>query len=106
MLPADDTVRRYLPAMGTAGYLISSRSVFLVTFLLAIPTLLALGSIRESEVDVARCHGAVLREDADAKVAEGRRLYARLKDHLPPSTAAKLAAELSGAPRKALYGGE
>ncbi len=54
-------------AMGTAGYLISSRSVFLVTFLLAIPTLLALGSIRESEVDVARCHGAVLREDADAK---------------------------------------
>lgn len=43
-------------------------------------------------------------EDADAKVHEGRRLYARLKEHLPPSTAAKLAAELSGAPRKALYG--
>lgn len=46
------------------------------------------------------------REDADAKVAEGLRLYAKLKDHLPPSTAAKLAAELSGAPRKALYGSE
>ena len=45
-------------------------------------------------------------EDADAKVAEGRRLYAKLSEHLPPSTAAKLAAELSGAPRKALYGGE
>lgn len=45
-------------------------------------------------------------EDADAKIAEGRRLYAKLKDHLPPSTAAKLAAELSGAPRKALYGSE
>jgi 16S rRNA (cytidine1402-2'-O)-methyltransferase len=44
-------------------------------------------------------------EDADAKVAEGRRLYARLCEYLPPSTAAKLAAELSGAPRKALYGG-
>lgn len=44
-------------------------------------------------------------DDADAKVAEGRRLYARLGEHLPPSTAAKLAAELSGAPRKALYGG-
>ena len=43
-------------------------------------------------------------EDADAKVHEGRRLYARLKEHLPPSTAAKLAAELSGAPRKTLYG--
>lgn len=43
-------------------------------------------------------------EDADAKVLEGRRLYAKLSEHLPPSTAAKLAAELSGAPRKALYG--
>ncbi|MFD0739116.1 16S rRNA (cytidine(1402)-2'-O)-methyltransferase [Lysobacter koreensis] len=45
-------------------------------------------------------------DDADAQVIEGRRLYARLSEHLPPSTAAKLAAELSGAPRKALYGGE
>jgi 16S rRNA (cytidine1402-2'-O)-methyltransferase len=44
-------------------------------------------------------------EDADAQVAEGRRLYEVLSGHLPPSTAAKLAAELSGAPRKALYGG-
>lgn len=45
-------------------------------------------------------------EDADAKVVEGRRLYTKLSEHLPPSTAAKLAAELSGAPRKALYGSE
>ena len=45
-------------------------------------------------------------DDADAKAVEGRRLYAKLAEHLPPSTAAKLAAELSGAPRKALYGGE
>jgi 16S rRNA (cytidine1402-2'-O)-methyltransferase len=44
-------------------------------------------------------------EDADARIAEGRRLYAKLGEHLPPSTAARLAAELSGAPRKALYGG-
>lgn len=44
-------------------------------------------------------------EDADARLIEGRRLYARLSEHLPPSTAAKLAAELSGAPRKSLYGG-
>jgi len=44
-------------------------------------------------------------DDGEAKIAEGRRLYARLNEHLPPSTAAKLAAELSGAPRKALYGG-
>lgn len=45
-------------------------------------------------------------DDADAKVVEGRRLYARLAEHLPPSTAARLAADLSGAPRKALYGSE
>lgn len=43
-------------------------------------------------------------DDADARLAEGKRLYAKLAEHLPPSTAAKLAAELSGAPRKALYG--
>ena len=45
-------------------------------------------------------------DDADAKVIEGRRLYAKLAEHLPPSTAARLAAELSGAPRKSLYGSE
>lgn len=45
-------------------------------------------------------------EDADARIAEGRRLYAKLGEYLKPSQAARLAAELSGAPRKALYGGE
>ncbi len=44
-------------------------------------------------------------DDGEARVAEGRRIYAKLGAHLPPSTAAKLAAELSGAPRKALYRG-
>ena len=43
-------------------------------------------------------------EDADAKLAEGRRVHAVLARQLPPSTAAKLAAEITGAPRKALYG--
>ncbi|WP_449465844.1 16S rRNA (cytidine(1402)-2'-O)-methyltransferase [Stenotrophomonas humi] len=43
-------------------------------------------------------------DDEEARIAEGRRLYAKLNEHLPPSTAAKLAAELSGAPRKVLYG--
>ena len=43
-------------------------------------------------------------DDAEAQLVEGRRLYAKLSEHLPPSTAAKLAAELSGAPRKSLYG--
>ncbi|SFK42420.1 16S rRNA (cytidine(1402)-2'-O)-methyltransferase [Lysobacter sp. cf310] len=45
-------------------------------------------------------------EDADAQVVEGRRLYAKLVEYLKPSQAAKVAAELSGAPRKALYGGD
>lgn len=43
-------------------------------------------------------------DDEAARIAEGRRLYAKLNEHLPPSTAAKLAADISGAPRKALYG--
>ena len=43
-------------------------------------------------------------EDVDAKLAEGRRVHAILARQLPPSTAAKLAAEITGAPRKALYG--
>jgi MFS family permease len=53
--------------MGTAGYLLSSRSVFLVTFVLAVPTLLALSRIRDREIDIAQAHGAVPREVPDAK---------------------------------------
>ncbi len=44
-------------------------------------------------------------DDADAQLAEGRRVYMLLSAHLPPSSAARLAAEITGAPRKALYGG-
>ena len=51
--------------MGTCGYFISSRSVFLVTFALTVPTLIALSRIRESEIDIARAHGAVPREVPD-----------------------------------------
>jgi 16S rRNA (cytidine1402-2'-O)-methyltransferase len=42
-------------------------------------------------------------DDAAAVLAEGQRLYAKLVEHMKPSQAAKLAAELSGAPRKSLY---
>lgn len=42
-------------------------------------------------------------EEADAKLAEGRRIFAILREELPPAKAAKLAAVISGAPRKALY---
>ncbi len=45
-------------------------------------------------------------DDSGVALAEGQRLYAKLVEHMKPSQAAKLAAELSGAPRKALYGGE
>lgn len=45
-------------------------------------------------------------DDEEAKLIEGRRVYGLLSSHLKPSVAAKLAAELSGAPRKALYGGD
>jgi predicted MFS family arabinose efflux permease len=60
--------------MGTCGYLLSSRSVFLVTFLLAIPTLLALSRIRESEIDPAQAHGTVVREEPDASATSVLRL--------------------------------
>ncbi len=44
-------------------------------------------------------------DDADARLREGQRIYAKLSEHLKPSVAARLAADLSGAPRKSLYGG-
>lgn len=43
-------------------------------------------------------------EQVDAKVLEGRRVFDILRTELPPARAAKLAAAISGAPRKALYG--
>ncbi len=39
----------------------------------------------------------------DARLIEGRRVFALLRVELPPSRAAKLAAEITGAPRKMLY---
>ncbi|MBX9648558.1 MAG: MFS transporter [Xanthobacteraceae bacterium] len=51
--------------MGACGYLLSSQSVFLVTFILTIPTLLSLARIRGKEIDVAQCHGAVARKVPD-----------------------------------------
>ena len=43
-------------------------------------------------------------DDAAARLAEGRRVHPILARQLPPSAAARLAAEITGAPRKALYG--
>lgn len=44
-------------------------------------------------------------EEVDARLAEGRRVFAVLREELPPAKAAKLAAAISGAPRKLLYEG-
>ena len=43
---------------------------------------------------------------AAARLAEGRRVFELLRKDLPPGRAAKLAAEITGAPRNALYRGE
>jgi 16S rRNA (cytidine1402-2'-O)-methyltransferase len=42
-------------------------------------------------------------DDADARLAEGRRVFTLLRVELAPAKAAKLAAAITGAPRKALY---
>ena len=43
-------------------------------------------------------------EDADAaRLTEGKRVFELLRGELPPGRAAKLASEISGAPRNALY---
>jgi len=43
-------------------------------------------------------------DDEGGRLVEGLRVYGLLSAHLPPSAAARLAAEITGAPRKALYG--
>lgn len=52
--------------MGTCGYLLSSRSVFVVTFLLAIPVLYALSRIRYQEINAAQAHGSSTTAQAEA----------------------------------------
>jgi len=44
-------------------------------------------------------------DDTDARLIEGRRVYTKLCEYLAPSQAARVAAELTGAARKSLYGG-
>ena len=52
-------------AMGTCGYLLSARAVFVVTVLLLVPALLALRRIAAAEIDPERAHGATSRRRAD-----------------------------------------
>ncbi|MGL5167031.1 MAG: MFS transporter [Afipia sp.] len=60
--------------MGACGYYLSSRSVFLVTFVLAIPTLIALSRIREREIISEHAVGAKFKEAPVAKTASIRQL--------------------------------
>jgi len=43
---------------------------------------------------------------ADARLAEGRRIFALLRAELPPARAARLAAAISGASRREIYAGD
>jgi len=66
--------------MGATGYLVSPQAVFLVTAALALPTLLALGQIRESDIDPSLADGGLNGRTAPlatAPVAIGRLLRKR-----------------------------
>jgi MFS family permease len=53
-------------AMGATGYLISPQAVFLVTAVLALPTLLALVQIRESDIDSVLADGGIVAREPSA----------------------------------------
>jgi MFS family permease len=63
--------------MGTFGYLLSSRAVFLVTVALAIPTILALACIRADDINPDRAHGAIPRKDDTGPATTSIRMLAR-----------------------------
>jgi MFS family permease len=52
--------------MGATGYLISPQAVFLVTAVLALPTLLALAQIRESDIDSVLADGGIVAREPRA----------------------------------------
>ena len=58
------------------------------------------------EVDENRLKHMIVGQLIDERLAEGRRVFALLREELPPARAAKLAAAITGAPRKELYAGE
>ncbi|MBN8728197.1 MAG: 16S rRNA (cytidine(1402)-2'-O)-methyltransferase [Xanthomonadales bacterium] len=49
--------------------------------------------------------GGAAAQAAEARLAEGRRVFALLKGELPPARAARLAAAISGASRREIYAG-
>jgi predicted MFS family arabinose efflux permease len=53
--------------MGAVGYFLSSRAVFVVSFLFATATLFSLASIRDREIDPEQAHGAITRTEPDPR---------------------------------------
>jgi len=53
--------------MGACGYFLSSRSVFLVTLLLTIPTIVSVALIRAEEINPELAHGADANDDDRSK---------------------------------------
>lgn len=53
--------------MGAVGYFLSSRAVFVVSFLFAAATLFSLASIRDREIDPEQAHGAIARAEPDPR---------------------------------------
>ena len=51
--------------MGGVGYLLSSRAVFIVSFLFAVATLLSLSQIRDREINAEQAHGTIMRAKPD-----------------------------------------
>jgi 16S rRNA (cytidine1402-2'-O)-methyltransferase len=102
-----DTLADCIDAFGAQRHAVLARELTKLFETVLDGTLEQLHARVEADPDQRRgefvllVHGAG--DDADARITEGRRVYALLGEHLPPSTAAKLAAELTGAPRKALY---
>lgn len=58
--------------MGTCAYFFSTRVIFLVTFALLVPSLVALYSVRASEIDPDRAHGSRPKEDGHASAQDWR----------------------------------
>jgi MFS family permease len=57
--------------MGAWGHFVSAQAVFLVTAVLAVPTLLAISRVRESEIDPIRADGGICASDGEKSDAMG-----------------------------------
>jgi 16S rRNA (cytidine1402-2'-O)-methyltransferase len=94
--------------LGSARHAVLARELTKLYETILDGTLADLSSRVASDADQRRGEFVLLIAGADgnadvAKLAEGRRVFEILRRELPPSRAAKLAAEISGAPRKTLY---